>query len=436
MSRQHAIEIFNAAVSAVHPSQLLRKSLFVDVDSLIIAGTTIHRTHFNNVYVIGAGKASAAMAVETERILGSSITKGLVTTKYKHSLPTLRIKIVEAAHPVPDHNCVAAVNGTLELLKAATPGDIIICLLSGGASALWCDVPNGATVGDVQTVFDLLIKSGAGINEINVVRKHLSGIKGGQLIGHCNGASVFTLIISDVPGDDLSTIASGPTVPDNSTFTDAYGVLLKYRLLSKLPRSILVHIEKGTKGLIPETPKPGDPIFTNTFNKIIGSNSIVLQAAADKAAALGYNVNRIDRVITGDAAGEAEAFVSLAAKYDGNKPLCILQGGETTVKVTGSGKGGRNQHFALVALRELSKQSLNKKITILSAGTDGTDGPTDAAGAVINNETLGIAAEKNLSIGKYLNNHDAYHFFEKTGNLVKPGPTQTNVMDIMMALVY
>lgn len=436
MSRQHAIEIFNAAVSAVHPSQLLRKSLYVDEDSLIVAGKAIHRSSFNNLYVIGAGKASAAMSIEVENILGPLITASLVTTKYKHALPTARIKIVEAAHPVPDHNCVIAVNDTLELLKKTTSDDVVICLLSGGASALWCDVPNGATVEDVQSVFNFLIKSGAGIDEINVVRKHLSGIKGGQLIRHCNGASVFTLIISDVPGDDLSTIASGPTVPDDSTFTNAYSVLSKYRLLSKLPRSILVHIERGTKGLIPETPKPGDPIFTNSFNKIIGSNSIALQAAADKAAELGYNVNKIDRVITGDAAGEAKTFVSLAAKYDGNKPLCILQGGETTVKVTGSGKGGRNQHFALVALHELSKQSSTKKITILSAGTDGTDGPTDAAGAVINNETPGIAAAKNLSIGKYLGNHDAYHFFEKTGNLVKPGPTQTNVMDIMMALVY
>jgi glycerate-2-kinase len=438
IERDHAIQIFQSATAAVQPAQLLQEHLAVTNDSLVIDGQHIPKHSVKHVYVIGAGKAVAAMAVETEKILGNYINDGLVTTKYNHSLPAQRIKIVEGAHPVPDANCLKAVSQTLQLLEKVTKDDIVICLISGGASALWCDVPPGITLPEVQTTFDLLIRSGAAINEINTVRKHLSCIKGGQLIRHCNGARVFSLIISDVPGDDLSIIASGPTVPDASTFREAHTILSNYDLISLVPQSIRVYIEKGMGGMIAETLKPGDLLFSNTVNKIIGNNRVALLAAAKKATAMGYHTHIIPQLITGEATLEAKKLVTAAFQYKGEKPVCILQGGETTVKVTGKGKGGRNQHFVLAALHELNKmqdEGIFYNMSILSGGTDGTDGPTNATGAVIDKETLARAAQKKLNIETYLKDQDAYHFLEQTNSLLITGPTQTNVMDIMMAIV-
>jgi glycerate 2-kinase len=438
MQRNHAVEIFKSATAAVQPAQLLQEHLAVTKDALVIGGHQVPKQAIRHLYVVGAGKAAAAMAVETEKILGDHIREGLVTTKYDHALPTRIIKILEAAHPVPDEKGVLAVSNTVELLKKATKNDLVLCLISGGASALWCDVPAGMTLQEVQTTFDQLIKSGAAIHEINTVRKHLSGIKGGQLIRHCGEAKVFSLLISDVTGDDLEVIASGPTVADPSTFQDAHGILLKYNLWPVLPQSIRLHIKKGMQGSITETPKPDDPLFSNTINRIIGNNQVAVMAAARKAQDLGYHTHVVPQLITGEAESEAKKLVSFACTYQGDKPLCILQGGETTVRVSGKGKGGRNQHFVLAALTELNKRNHEdewNKITILSGGTDGTDGPTDAAGAVGDQEVLNLALQKNLSLEAYLKNQDAYHFFEQTNGLLITGPTQTNVMDIMIALV-
>jgi len=438
IEEKHAIQIFRSAVSAVQPAQLLRQQLSVSKDSLSIGGLVFPKTSIPHIYVVGAGKAAAAMAVEAEMILGEYISEGLVTTKYGHALPTSNIRIIEAAHPVPDENCVNAVTQTIKLLKKATKDDVVICLLSGGASALWCDLPPGATLKEVQATFDQLIKSGGAIHEINTVRKHLSYFKGGQLVKACGGAAVFSFIISDVPGDDLEVIASGPTVPDASTFEDAKAILEKYKLLSLLPQSITQHIEDGIKGIIKDTPKPGDPLFLNTVNRIIGNNKMAVLEAAYMAKKLGYHVQVVDHLITGDAEIEAKTLVEFARQYKGPKPVCILQGGETTVKVTGTGKGGRNQHFTLAALNELNKlhqQNISDEITILSGGTDGTDGPTDATGAVVDNDTLIRVLHDGLSIEDYLMKHDAYHFFEQTNSLIITGPTQTNVMDIMIAIV-
>jgi glycerate-2-kinase len=438
MEKEKAVQIFLAATAAVQPAQLLQQHLSADSNSLVIGGQHIPKQSFNHIYVIGAGKAAAAMAVETEKIIGDYIIDGLVTTKYGHSLPAQKITIREAAHPVPDEKGVEAVAQTVQLLEKVTREDIVICLISGGASALWCDLPPGITLPEVQATVDLLLRSGADIRETNTVRKHLSAIKGGQLLRHCNGARVFSLIISDVPGDDLSVIASGPTVADASTFREAYDILSKYELLPALPPSIRGCLEKGIQGSIAETPKPGDPLFGNTVNRIIGNNGLALRAAAAKARELGYHTYILPQLITGDATAAAKAFVAGALAYNGNKPVCILQGGETTVKVTGQGKGGRNQHFVLAALNELNKLSGEKgngNIIILSGGTDGTDGPTDAAGAVIDSNTLARAARQHLDIEAWLKDHDSYHFFRQTDSLLITGPTQTNVMDIMMALV-
>jgi glycerate-2-kinase len=436
MTREHAIQIFSAAITAVQPATLLPQHLSVTNDVLCLGEQRLPRSSFRNLYVIGAGKASAAMAVATEQVLGKLITDGLVTTKYDHSLPCERIRIMESAHPVPDENGVLAVQQTLALLNQATADDLVICLISGGASALWCDVPPGLTLSDVQTTFDLLIRSGAAIDEINVVRKHLSAIKGGQLIRQCGGARVVTFLISDVPSNDLGVIASGPTVADASTFQDAYAILSTYKLIPQLPERVREYLNKGLRGQIPDTPKPGDPLFNRTTSTIIASIQVAMQAAAVEAKALGYQTQVIPELVTGDAVAEAQQLVRRAIQQQGKKSLCIIQGGETTVNVTGSGKGGRNQHFALAALSELTHLPPSQRsLTILSGGTDGTDGPTDATGALVDSDTLALVDQKQLSIDAYLANQDAYHFFNQTDSLLITGPTQTNVMDIMLAIV-
>lgn len=438
MKRENITKIFKTAIARVQPAHLLQQQLAVKENALLIGGQLIEKHTFDHIYIIGSGKATAAMAAATETILGHLVREGLVVTKYGHSLHTVKIRILEAAHPVPDKNGVEAVTQTLQLLEKVTKRDIVICLISGGASALWCDVPFGITLPEVQATFDQLIRSGASIHEVNTVRKHLSGIKGGQLVRHCHGARVFSLIISDVPGDDLEVIASGPTVADTCTFQDAQAILSHYNLLPLLPQSVQQHIEKGCKGMSAETPKPGDPVFKNTVNKIIGNNRMAVDAATKQATEMGYHTYVMPALITGDVEAEAKKLVALALHYRGKKPACIIQGGETTVKVTGRGKGGRNQHFALAALNELNKtqgKSGLNDICILSGGTDGTDGPTDAAGAVIDKETLHLAAQKNLDIEAYLREQDAWHFLKQTDSLLITGPTQTNVMDIMIAIV-
>lgn len=436
--KERAKEIFWAGVEAVQPNQLLRHHIAISEGILTICGHTYSLSEVRHIYVVGAGKASAAMANAIENILGSYISTGLVTTKYQHTLPLNTIKIRESAHPVPDENCVEAVQETLQLLRKAGEGDVVICLISGGASALWCDVPDNLSLQTIQATFDLLIKSGASIHEINTVRKHLSQVKGGQLIRYCGGAHIYALIISDVPGDDPGIIASGPTVADASTFTDAYYILGKYNLITRIPDDIRLYIENGMQGILSETPKPGDSVFDKTINRIIGNNQIALQAAAQKANDLGYITYILPELVTGEAVEEAKKLVQMASGYTGEKPVCFLQGGETTVHVTGKGKGGRNQHFVLTAIKEL-QQSRNKhlveNIVLLSGGTDGTDGPTEAAGGIIDAKTLIRVKQQHLSVDTYLNNHDSWDFLKQTDSLLITGPTQTNVMDLMMVLL-
>ncbi len=434
--RSNALKIFNAAIAAVQPSQLLPAHVTLTDETLSICEQTLSLRDIKNIYIVGAGKASAGMAVELERILGGLITGGLVVTKYQHAKPTSIIKVVEAAHPVPDEKSVEGAELTKTLLRKAQRGDVVICLLSGGTSSLWCDVPDGLTLVEIQSVFDVLLKSGAGINEMNTVRKHLSLLKGGQLIEYCNEAKVFSLIISDVPNDDLSVIASGPTIPDSSTFGDVVRILLKYDLFSKIPKNVLQYICDGLTGTIPETPKPGNKLFQNTFNSIIGSNSVALKAASQKAKELGYNVLINEDLLSGLADEVATKIVSELRVSKEKRPFCFLQGGETTVVVKGNGKGGRNQHLALAALSEMVENSSEENIVLLCGGTDGTDGPTDAAGAIVDKSVLAKTKESGLRPKEFLSKNDAYHFFEKTNGLLITGPTGTNVMDILLAICF
>lgn len=431
-NRIHAEAIYRAAVAAVQPAALLPQYLQLKDNVLQISNQTIPLAN-SNLYVIGAGKAAAAMAQTVESILGDHIKAGIVTTKYEHALPLEKINCIEAAHPVPDENSVEAVEQTINLLKQTKPNDVIICLLSGGASSLWADAPDGLSLQELQQTFQLLLRSGASIDEMNCVRRHLSQIKGGQLLRYVPQAHWFTLIISDVPGDQLQDIASGPTSADVTTFADAMNVINNDQLQHQLPTSVLQYLQKGMNGELLDTIKPGDSLLKQVKNIIIGSNKTAIAAAKQKAEELGYAVIVEEELLTGETAEAASHILQKATEHHVNKPACFLFGGETTVTVTGNGKGGRNQQLALCALQLLRNNPTN--ITLLAAGTDGTDGPTDAAGAFADHALLKAADEQQLSISDTINRNDAYHFFENVNGLLKTGATQTNVMDIAIVLI-
>lgn len=430
--RQHALEMFQASIAAVHPARLMPAGIAIREDVLQIAGEVLKLKNVRNIFVVGAGKASAAMAFEAERILGNRITGGLIVTKYGHAEPLQRIRCIEAGHPLPDVNSILAGEMVLDLLQQARENDIVIALISGGASALLADTDPNASLEELQRVFQLLLNSGADIHELNTVRKHLSPrIKGGQLARAAFPARLFTLVISDVVGDELDVIASGPTVPDRSTFGDAERVLEQYSVWRSIPAAARDYILNGVNGIIPETPKPGDKIFAHVHNSLIGSNSIALDAALQHARSLGYRPRVVTDALQGNAVDRAVEFVD---ELRSGGPACLLMGGETTVQVTGNGKGGRNQHFVLAATIEMMKTP-GRVPVILSAGTDGTDGPTDAAGAVADDALLQKVHELSIDPKGYLLNNNAYAFFEQVGGLVVTGPTKTNVMDIVIGII-
>jgi glycerate-2-kinase len=368
------------------------------------------------------------MAQAVETALPDCQLQGLVITKYGHELPLQHIRVATAGHPIPDENGVAATLQMTEMITGVQADDIVLFLLSGGTSALLADHPPGTTLQEVQTVFDLLLKSGADIHEMNTVRKHLSGVKGGQLALLTNTPALCTIVLSDVVGDDLHVIGSGPTVPDPSTFADAMTVVEKYQLTDLLPLSIYLHLERGCAGSIAETPKPGHPRFAHTYTFLAGTNRIALEAAANKARQLGYDPHILTSTLTGDAITIAHSLVEQAKAWTGKRPACLLAGGESTVTVRRKGLGGRNQQLALAAGIALNGQ---EGITFLSAGTDGTDGPTDAAGAIADATIMQIG--KNAR--QHLEQQDAYPFFQQAGGLLITGPTQTNVMDIIIILL-
>lgn len=429
--------IFLAAVEAVHPYALIRNNILIADGYLTVAGQSISLSDINHLYVIGAGKATAAMAKAVEDILGNLISGGVILVKYDHTVPLRYISTVEAAHPVPDRNGVEGTIQLLELVNKATANDLVIALISGGGSALVIDLPSGCTLEELQSCFDVLLRCGASIEEINTVRKHLSGVKGGQLAKAVYPARLMSLILSDVIGDPLDVIASGPTVADPTTFTDAWYVMKKYDILNRISSNIRLHLEQGLQGMIPDTPKPADSIFQHMYTHIIGSNAIALEVARKKVETLGLYTKILRADISGNAEEVAIQLVEQARSLISDpaipKPACILAGGETTVTVTGKGKGGRNQHLVLAAAIQLKPEDT---IIILSAGTDGTDGPTDAAGAVVDSLTVGNALMMGIRAEDYLINNDSYHFFKQAGGHIITGPTMTNVMDIMLAIVY
>jgi hydroxypyruvate reductase len=429
--------IFQAALQAVDPGQAIRRHVRRQGDRLEVAGRAYDLSQYEAVYVVGMGKAGAAMARAVEELLGDRLRGGHVIVKYGHGGPLQHVSLHEAGHPVPDEAGVRAARLLLEAVRGRGPRDLIICLISGGGSALSPAPVDGITLAEKQEATRLLLACGATIHEINALRKHISQIKGGQLARLAAPATLITLVLSDVVGDALDVIASGPTVPDPSTFADCLEILRRYRLLERIPMSIRRHLEAGAAGRIPETPKPGDAIFARTHTVLVGRNLQALEAASQQARALGYDTLILSSAIEGETREVAKVHAGIAKEVLASghplaAPACLLSGGETTVTLRGQGKGGRNQEFALALALDIRH---TPGIAALSGGTDGTDGPTDAAGAFADWTTCARAEAIGLQPRRALEDNDAYPFFERLGDLLITGPTQTNVMDVRILLI-
>jgi len=393
---------------------------------------------YSRILVIGFGKAAVSMARAAGERLGDIITDGAVTTKYGHAAGRVpgKIHVHEAGHPIPDENGLRGTETILQLAGAANEKTLAVVLISGGGSALFVAPCPGVSLEEKRETTLLLLKAGAEIHELNTVRKHLSRVKGGRLAEVLSPATIISLILSDVVGDCLDVIASGPTSPDPTTFADALCILEKYGLIERAPAAVVESLAKGAKGLIAETPKAGDPMFRHVENIIIGSNRLALRAAKSFAEDAGFRSEILSADISGEAAeaGRKLALKALAAKRNkgSDHPVCLVSGGETTVTVTGAGKGGRNMELALAFALEIEGIP---GITLLSAGTDGTDGPTDAAGAIVDGMTMTRAKSRGLDPHGYLRDNDSYNFFRKSGGLLITGPTGTNVMDIQIVVI-
>ncbi len=435
--RRHALRIFGAALRAADPRQAIRRHLSLKSGTLILGARRFPLDRFDRIFVLGAGKASAPMAQQVESILGKRITAGWINVKDGHTAPLKRIHVQECSHPIPDARGLEGTRRMAQIAAEAGPRDLVLCLISGGASALAPLPAPPITLAHKQRTTSLLLASGATIHEMNTVRKHLSLWKGGQLARLAAPATVVSLILSDVVGDDLDVIGSGPTVPDRSTYLDARRILERRGILARCPKPVVERIERGCNGLEPETPKPGDPAFAHTFNLIVGGNRQSLAAASSEARALGYRPLLLSSSVIGETreAASFHAAIAREAAQSGNPvrpPACLLSGGETTVTLRGKGLGGRNQEFTLAAA--LALNSLDNCV-VLSAGTDGTDGPTDAAGAIADSQTLARAAALSLDPQAMLDSNDSYRFFDPLGDLIRTGPTLTNVMDIHIILL-
>ncbi len=435
--RNDAEKIFRAGLMAVDPVTAIRNNCLKKKNTLIIGGKTFDLSQFDNIYIIGAGKAASPMAAAMESLLGKMITDGTINVKYDHIAHLNIIKTIEAGHPIPDKNGWQGAKAIMSLLKKTQKNDLVLCLISGGGSALLPIPAKGLTLKDKQATIQLLLACGATINEINAIRKHISMVKGGRLAKAVHPSTLVTLILSDVVGDDLDVIASGPTVPDPSTYMTCMDIIKKYDLADQLPKPVLRHIQDGISEKIPETPKIDDPIFKKTYNYIIGSSIEAILAAKERAESIGYNTLILSSMIEGETRHVAKVHTAIAKEikksgYPLIQPACIISGGETTVTLVGNGKGGRNQEFSLAAAMDIAG---HENIVVFSAGTDGTDGPTDAAGAVVDTNTMKNALELNIDPVSYLTNNDSYEFFKKIDSLFITGPTNTNVMDLRIMLI-
>ncbi len=424
--REAALAVWQAALAAGDVAPLVRSALHLSGSRLTSHALDIDLDR-GRLFVLGCGKAGASMARAAGAVLGDRIVDGFVVVKDGYALPTRRVRVAEAGHPVPDARGVAASARLLELAAAARADDLVLFLVSGGGSALTPAPVPPITLDEKQALTRLLLGAGATIGELNAVRKHLSRFKGGQLARAAAPATVLTLALSDVIGDPLDVIASGPTAPDPTTYADALGVLDARRVAP--PPAVAARLQAGARGEAPETPKPGDPLFDRVTNRVIGNNALVVDAAVVRARALGYEPHLLTRALQGEAREVARQFVARARTLA--PPACLIAGGETTVTVRGRGRGGRCQEFALAAALELRE---DEEIVVLAAGTDGTDGPTDAAGGVVDAVTVARGRRAGSDPRVALDDNDAGTFLAKSDGLVVSGPTNTNLLDVYIAL--
>jgi glycerate 2-kinase len=435
--RQQAEEIFRAALKAVDPIEAVFRYVKVVDGGLQIGERRFEFKDYDRILVVGAGKAGAPMVKALEDLLGDRISDGVIVVKEGHGLPLQHVRTHEAGHPVPDERGIRGAEDILSLVSAAGARDLVLCVISGGGSALLVAPAEGVALADKQEVTRILLACGADIHEINTVRKHLSRAKGGWLARCAHPATVITLILSDVIGDDLNVIGSGPTVPDPSTFADAEGVFKKYDIWQRIPSSVKDRFQKGLRGDIQDTPKSGDLAFQSCYFELVGTNIQALIAASKEAERQGYRPLILSSTVEGEAREVVKMLTAIAKEVRSSAnpipaPACILCGGETTVTLQGGGKGGRNQEFALAAALIIEGM---ENVVVLSGGTDGTDGPTDAAGAIADGTTVTRARAKGFDPLDYLRRNDSYHLLQALGDLVITGPTRTNVMDVYMVLV-
>jgi hydroxypyruvate reductase len=435
--------VLAAAIKGADAGVAIHNHITCDSNLLYIDNLVYDLNQYNRLVVIGAGKACVPMLVSIREILGDRITSGFVITKVGHTNSIYnsngkKIRIVEAGHPIPDQRNLNAAQQIKAITNDMYTDDLVIFLLSGGGSSLLTFPYPGIPLQDIQIMTSLLLGSGASISEINTIRKHIDQFKGGGLAKLLSPATVVTIILSDVIGDHLDTIASGPTVGDTTTFTDAWTVFEKYQLISKIPETIRSHISLGMAGVIPETTKAGDPILEKVKNVIVGRNHDAVMSALDESILMGFNSSVLTSSLQGEASQIGQFIVDKSKSLFesspvSTKPICYIAGGETTVTIKGKGMGGRNQELALGAVKPLSGSD---SMILVSLATDGGDGPTDAAGAVITNETFTNGLHLCLDPISYLHRNDSYHYFEALGDLIKTGPTLTNVNDLVFVFCF
>ncbi len=429
--------IYRAGCRAVDPEVAVHRAVQIQGNTMLLEDLELDLDRFRRLLVIGAGKGSAPMAKALESILGDRISDGVIVVKYGHGLSLSKVRVVEAGHPVPDEAGLHGTGQMLHLAAQADESDLIFVVLSGGGSALMPAPVPPLTLEDKQRTTTVLLGCGATIEEVNAVRKHLSRIKGGGLARAAAPARVVSLILSDVIGDPLDAIASGPTAPDPTTYADCLEIVDRYGIRDKIPEPVLKVLEEGTAGKRPETPKPGDPVFESVHHAIVGNNMEALLAAEKEARNRGYHPIVLTSRVEGEAREVAKVITSVAKEVAATghpvpPPACLLFGGEPTVTLRGTGKGGRNQELALAAALALDGW---KNIALLSAGTDGTDGPTDAAGAFADGGTVERARALGLDPRRHLQTNDAYPFFRRLDDLLLTGPTRTNVMDLICVVI-
>jgi glycerate 2-kinase len=429
-------KLIGRGLAAVDAYEAVARAISRHDEELVIGRRRYDLRRYERVVVVGAGKATASMAQAVEQRLGPRLQSGFVVVKYGHGLPTKRIVVAEAGHPVPDQSGQRAAARLCDVAAALGRRDLLIVLLSGGASSLLPAPTAGVTLADKQRTTQELLRCGANIREVNAVRKHLSRIKGGRL-AELTGASVVTLILSDVLGDDLSAIGSGPTAPDPTTYDDAVAILKRYRIWRAVPHRVRRHLDRGCQRFLSETPKPGSSLFRRVHHHIVGSNAAAVAAVILAAREAGLRTLVQRQALTGEARDEGKRFGLLARKIvRENKPLqkpcCVVAGGETTVTVTGKGTGGRAQEFAVAAALEIAGLA---KVWVVAIGTDGTDGPTDAAGAVVDGHTVARAQRLSVDLTGSLTRHNTYPTLKTLQQLIITGPTGTNVNDLYLILV-